>query len=653
MKQASLRTMRILFYLCGFLICGLAVADDRPSKAASKARTAMREVLKLIRDLEGKVMEEHSTEAANYEHFQGWCKDEIDSAQRFIEEVDGEKTEKNAAAAAAKAAANAAEKRAARLAGEISAKENEVKSAETTRGDARSADEKNLETLAQTIRALEVAGDKAKDIDTRRVFRSLEVSVKSKYEMMQGDAAANSENDGAEEGMKTEVQTLTKEMNIAKDEVNEQRQLQTKALQAAHELDVMKLKKQQAIKDVQYQCDARASEWKCRSKARADEVNGLREAQKVIEKNFFSGLAQTAAVSLLQFGSRQERSGGTARQVASPNPLSLLQTRDDSTISDAGIAELQKAAARGDPMGKVTSMVKQMLKKLLDEAAQEKGNHEWCMQTMENTKADHSSSLRKHTKLSNRVKAGQVELAKIAKSIKEFSTSLEELEKKAKEAADARRADHAQFEKSSEDGSTAEMAIKQAIRVLGDYKAERDRSLLQVVHGGAAANLTVVSQRGTDQLSGQVATDGADVGGPWAGGKARNAQRGEASQMILDIMDMTLTDFQKARNEEEQAEQAAQRDYEKYVQDVRVEKATLRTNLKNLLDEQNYEKKKVSEATQDSQEAQDKLNEVIQYLAALEKKCGPKKDTYEERMQRREKQIKSLQDALESLNVSR
>merc|ERR1719388_728882 len=133
-------------------------------------------------------------------------------------------------------------------------------------------------------------------------------------------------------------------------------------------------------------------------------------------------------------------------------------------------------------------MVKQMLKKLLDEAAQEKGNHEWCMQTMENTKADHSSSLRKHTKLSNRVKAGQVELAKIAKSIKEFSTSLEELEKKAKEAADARRADHAQFEKSSEDGSTAEMAIKQAIRVLGDYKAERDRSLLQVVHGGAAAN---------------------------------------------------------------------------------------------------------------------------------------------------------------------
>merc|ERR1719333_1992503 len=113
---------------------------------------------------------------------------------------------------------------------------------------------------------------------------------------------------------------------------------------------------------------------------------------------------------------------------------------------------------------------------------------------------------------------------------------------------------------------------------------------------------------------------------------------------------MSLADFQKQVNQDEQDEQNAQREFKKYVQDYNVEKATLSAALKNALADQNSQRKKLTEGAQDTKEARERLGEVTQYLSELKKKCGPKTTTFEDQMKRRQNQIKSLQEALESLS---
>merc|ERR1719217_1510213 len=365
------------------------------------------------------------------------------------------------------------------------------------------------------------------------------------------------------------------------------------------------------LSDLSTDCQQKATDWEVSTKSRADELQALADAKKLILEK--TGGAEARAYDFIQQETKSRSTSDAGEQV-----VSLLQNlgKREGDVALGQLALRIRAAVQmasgADPFAKVKGMIQEMIDKLVQQAAEEASHKAFCDKEMSESKAkieDHTSTIEKFTTRKDKATAA------IEKLTEELATLADELATMAKQQAamdemrGEQKATYAEAKKDYEDGIEG---LTMALQILRDYYADKEESLMQA------------DQPATSTHS-----------------KATGAATG-----IIGMLEVAQSDFSKMLADATVEEEAAIKEYEKITQENQVTKAIKEANIKYKTQEKASLAKQVSEFTSDIDGEQTELDAVLDYYEKLKPGCIAKPMTYEERKARREAEIAGLKDAL-------
>merc|ERR1719446_1809599 len=201
------------------------------------------------------------------------------------------------------------------------------------------------------------------------------------------------------------------------------------------------------LSELSTDCQQKAADWEVSTKSRAEELEALATAKKIISEK--TGGASEKAYGLLQQESKAKSTSDAADKV-----VSMLQTLGKSN-KDVALSQLAlrvKAAVEmqtgADPFAKVKGMIQEMIDKLVADAAAEASHKAFCDKEMSESKEkieDHTSTIEKFTTRKDKATAA------IEKLTEELATLADELATMAKQQAE-QKATYAEAKKDFEDG---------------------------------------------------------------------------------------------------------------------------------------------------------------------------------------------------------
>jgi len=367
------------------------------------------------------------------------------------------------------------------------------------------------------------------------------------------------------------------------------------------------------LSDLSTDCQSKAADWEVSTKSRAEELQALADAKKLIVEK--TGGAEARAYGFIQQGSKARSSSD-----AGDNVVTMLQTlgkkSGDVALSQLALrirASVQMSSSSGaDPFAKVKGMISEMIDKLVQQAAEEASHKAFCDKEMGESKAkieDHTSTIDKFTTRKDKA------TATIEKLTEDIATAQSELAAIAKQQAemDEIRADQkAAFADAKKEYEEGIEGLTMALQILRDYYAEKEDSsaLLQ-----------------QPEVSTHSKASGAATG-------------------IIGLLEVSQSDFSKLLADATVEEEASAKEYEKISQENRVSTAMKDADVKYMTKEVASLEKSVSEMTSDIQAEQTELDAVLDYYEKLKPGCIAKPMTYEERKKRREAEIAGLKEAL-------
>merc|ERR1712129_205592 len=131
----------------------------------------------------------------------------------------------------------------------------------------------------------------------------------------------------------------------------------------------------------------------------------------------------------------------------------------------------------------------------------------------------------------------------------------------------------------------------------------------------------------------------------YAKDKAHAADEGGGAG-IIGLLEVVESDFSKGLIEMTSTEENAQATYDQETKDNEIEKTTKELDIKYKGEEAAGLEKATAEAKSDKSGVQEELDAVNEYLKTIEERCIAKAEPYEERVRRREAELKGLREGL-------
>jgi len=281
--------------------------------------------------------------------------------------------------------------------------------------------------------------------------------------------------------------------------------------------------------------------------------------------------------------------------------------------------------AAADPFGKVKTLIKDLIVKLMEQANSEADSKAYCDAELATNKQTRENKADEVEELTAAVEKHTAESAQLASEIKDLSDAIAEVMGQQAEATKMRSEEKATNTKTVADAKEAQDAVESAAQVLRDYYAmASDASLLQ---GSVGLGQEM-----------DTATHAPYKGMQVAGGN------------ILGFLDVVLSDFARLESETSSAEDLAAESYETFMTDSNEDVAVKNTEMshkeeaKQQTDETNSGMKKELELTQQE------LDAAMAYYEKLRPDCVDTGLSYEERVGARKDEVDSLMEALKILN---
>merc|ERR1719159_1952346 len=268
-----------------------------------------------------------------------------------------------------------------------------------------------------------------------------------------------------------------------------------------------------------------------------------------------------------------------------------------------------------------------MVEKLVAEQAEEAEHKAWCDAELTKTAKAKKSKLAKVEELDTRIEKGCALVDKLREQISGLAADLSEMDKADKEAMEMRQAENAEFLAKKKDLDGALKATSSAIKVLRDYY--EGKSFLQASDTASMASLMQEREQASMQ---EVA--------------AASQPKGSAASSVIGLLEVAESDFTKALEEAQSAEDAAQQEYDAMMQDNKVSRAEKMTDQKNKKAEVQRLQNMIAETRLDHKDASDELNAILEYTDKLKGSCETKAPSFEERQKRRKQEMDGLQNAL-------
>lgn len=354
-------------------------------------------------------------------------------------------------------------------------------------------------------------------------------------------------------------------------------------------------------------CMTTAEDFEAAVKSRAEELDALAAAKKVIKEK--TGGAEELSYGLDQVSFFQA-SAGASRPVAVVRfMLELARKKNSKSLAQLAhriSATIRSKTSHGqDPFGKVKGLITDMIARLEEEGEADASHKAYCdKETSETTakKEDKTAEVEKLStaidEASSRIAVLEEEVGTLMKELATIAKGQAEYDTWFKETEDTFKTNKADMESGIE-------GVQLALKVLREYYAKSDKA--------------------------HTAAEGAGSG-------------------IIGLLEVAESDFTKGLAEFE-ANYASQKSaYEATTKENELTTTAKNQDLKYKSQEITNLKKTLKETTDDRSGVQTELDAINEYLAKINEQCIEKAEPYEETKQRRADEIAGLKEALSILS---
>merc|ERR1719379_425059 len=119
---------------------------------------------------------------------------------------------------------------------------------------------------------------------------------------------------------------------------------------------------------------------------------------------------------------------------------------------------------------------------------------------------------------------------------------------------------------------------------------------------------------------------------------------------VVGMLEVIQSDFARLEAETKASEQSAQKEYDAFMTDSKVDKESKTTDIFHKTNKKGDESQALAVAEKDLESTQKELDAALLYFDKLKPSCIDADVSYSDRVARREEEIKSLQEALNILN---
>jgi predicted nucleic acid-binding Zn-ribbon protein len=405
-----------------------------------------------------------------------------------------------------------------------------------------------------------------------------------------------------EQSSKDELASLQAQLDTSKKRLALNNEKKATALGKMETATKEKSASETYLADTQQECMEKASDFETASAERTEEVKTLMMAKKILLNQGKPALVQQPA-SFLQMK--------TQVKVAASNNASPFYTRQLAAANflrnfdpDSWVLTQVSDKVLADPFAKVKDMLYGMIEKLEKEQAAESEHKAWCDKEMSKTTKQEKSKSSRLNEVTIRKEKAVAEITKLGEDLLTLQDDIQKLDEAVKESTKLRNNGAEEWAEESAEYKAGQEACAAAIKVLNNYYGSKKDAFLQ----------------SRDQLKGPSG--------------------------IVGLLEVAESDFAKSLAEGQAAEDAIVAEYEKYLEDSKVSRATMLQDQKNKNAEKSRLDALIAELSEDVEDSQKDLDAVLEYLDKIKTSCETKTPTHEERQARRAKEIEGLQNAL-------
>merc|ERR1719171_3185433 len=421
------------------------------------------------------------------------------------------------------------------------------------------------------------------------------------------------------------VMDLKAQIAQAEQEVSEKTTLKAKKKEALavaaadlEETKAMKVADEKYLADLMAECEQKAADFAARQKLRAEEIEAIEKAIEIISSAAVQGnaekhlptLVQSAAASLAQL--RAEAQSPTQMLVAKylQDKASELKSRVLSTLA---------VRVMEDPFRKVKKMIKDLITKLMEEAAEEADHKGWCdteLSTNEQTRKEKTAMVET---LMAEIDQLEADIAKLTEEIAELTKAIAELDAAMAKATAIRQAEKAKNAETIDDAKEAQTAVAQALVILKDFYEK----------AGEATALIQQKPPIFDE--------------PYKGLQSESGG-------VIGMLEVIESDFARLEADTKAAEEMAQKAYDEFMTDSEVDKAAKVADMEHKTAKKQDTEQVLTTKKEDMAGTQKELDAANAYYDKLKPSCVTVAVSYDDRVAQRKAEIQSLQEAYKILN---
>lgn len=366
-----------------------------------------------------------------------------------------------------------------------------------------------------------------------------------------------------------------------------------------------------ALQDLQGSCLKKAAKFEKDMQARSEEVKALQEAKNAIAAKMGGD------VSFLQLGrSRGTRSAPDSERstaaAAAARSVRRLAVKLESPALVELAGRLDYAASNhhlvqrfgaDDPFRKVRGLIEGMIGHLQSEARAEADHQAFCDKEMSVTGIKSADKQDDVDKLGTKIEQSKARLAHLTEQTATLREELTDLAQTQLEMDQVRSKEKALFDKTDRDAQDGMEGLRLALQVLRGYYAR--------------------------------------LGDPAGRGK-----------QVVSMLEYAKSDIHRRVTVLTGEEEQAVSEYQRVSKDNAVMSATKQHEVETFSADATALQKLLNELTSDHSSAREELDALQEYMAKLQDQCVAKPEPYEERKQKREKEVQGLREALAALDGS-
>jgi len=375
------------------------------------------------------------------------------------------------------------------------------------------------------------------------------------------------------------------------------------------------------LEDLTATCAQKSSDFDSRQQLRAEEIEAIEKAIEIISSGAVAGSAEKHLPSLAQKSAfAQLRSESNNNEAALKKVAAFLQKKSNSIGSR--ILALIATKAGEDPFIKVKQMIKDLIVKLMEEAAEEAEHKAWCdteLSSNEQTRKEKTAAVESLTAQKDELEAS---IAKLTEDIAELTQAIADLDAAMAKYTNLRNEEKAKNKATTADAAAAQTAVAQALTVLKDFYEK----------AAEATSFTQQQPAAPEVFDSEYKGMGSSNGG------------------VVGMLEVIESDFARLEADTKAAEESAQKEYDEFMTDSATDKSKKTTDSEHKTAKKQDETQTLTQTVEDLQGTQEELDAALAYFDKLKPSCVDAGVSFEERVARRKEEIESLQQALQVLN---